>query len=66
MASDDTIDNNEILKFQAMAEEWWDPSGKFKPLHMLNPCRLQYITDQISWHYSINLDTKKPFNGLDL
>ena len=66
MASNDTIDNNEILKFQAMAEEWWDPLGKFKPLHMLNPCRLQYITDQISWHNSINLDNKEPFNGLDL
>ena len=66
MASDETIDNNEILKFQAMAEEWWDPSGKFKPLHMLNPCRLQYITDQISWHYSLNLDSKSPFNGLDI
>ncbi len=66
MASNDTIDSNEILKFQAMAEEWWDPYGKFKPLHMLNPCRLQYITDQISWHHSINLDKKIPFNGLDL
>ena len=66
MASDNTIDNNEILKFQAMAEEWWDPLGKFKPLHMLNPCRLQYITDQISWHNSINLDNKDPFNGLNL
>ena len=34
----------EIDKFQAMAAEWWDPDGKFRPLHMLNPCRLDYIT----------------------
>ena len=36
----DTIDPKEVAKFEAMADEWWDPDGKFKPLHMLNPCRL--------------------------
>ena len=66
MSSDNTIDNEEISKFQAMASEWWDPLGKFKPLHMLNPCRLQYITEQISWHFDLNLDTRRPFEGLDL
>ena len=35
-----TVDAAEIAKFEAMAAEWWDPNGKFKPLHMLNPCRL--------------------------
>ena len=39
----DTIDPKEVAKFEAMADEWWDPDGKFKPLHMLNPCRLDYI-----------------------
>ena len=66
MSSDSTIDNEEILKFQAMASEWWDPSGKFKPLHMLNPCRLKYITEQISWHFDLNLDKSSPFDGLNL
>ncbi|MDG2474608.1 MAG: bifunctional 2-polyprenyl-6-hydroxyphenol methylase/3-demethylubiquinol 3-O-methyltransferase UbiG [Paracoccaceae bacterium] len=66
MSSDNTIDNDEVLKFQAMAEEWWDPSGKFKPLHMLNPCRLQYITEQISWHFELKLDHSKPFKGLEI
>ena len=66
MSSNNTIDNDEILKFQAMASEWWDPSGKFKPLHMLNPCRLQYITKQMSWHFDLSLDNKRPFKGLDL
>ena len=61
-----TIDNNEISKFQAMAEEWWDPNGKFKPLHMLNPCRLQYIVDQISIHFDLNLTKTIPFQGLNL
>ena len=61
-----TIDNNEISKFQAMADEWWDPNGKFKPLHMLNPCRLQYIVDQIAIQFDLNLTKKKPFQGLRL
>ena len=47
MSANSTIDKDEILKFQAMAEEWWNPQGKFKPLHMLNPSRLEYITEQI-------------------
>ncbi len=37
------FDQEEIAKFEAMAEEWWDPKGKFKPLHLINPLRLDYI-----------------------
>ena len=66
MPTDNTIDNNEISKFQAMADEWWDPNGKFKPLHMLNPCRLQYIVDQIAIHFDLNLTKKEPFKGINL
>ena len=61
-----TVDNNEISKFQAMADEWWDPNGKFKPLHMLNPCRLQYIVDQIAIQFNLNLTKKNPFKGIRL
>ena len=64
MSANSTIDKDEILKFQAMAEEWWNPQGKFKPLHMLNPSRLEYITEQISWHFNLNLDDERPFDGL--
>ena len=46
-----SIDPAEIARFSAMAEEWWDPDGKFKPLHMLNPCRLDYITAQIAGEF---------------
>ena len=41
-AAIDTIDPKEVAKFEAMADEWWDPNGKFKPLHMLNPCTVSY------------------------
>lgn len=59
-----TIDDGEVEKFRAMAAEWWDPDGKFKPLHMLNPCRLDYITSQIAAEYNRDLATTKLFEGL--
>lgn len=59
-----TVDAQEIEKFQAMAAEWWDREGKFKPLHMLNPCRLDYITSQIAAEFDRDLTTAKPFKGL--
>ncbi|MGL4413215.1 bifunctional 2-polyprenyl-6-hydroxyphenol methylase/3-demethylubiquinol 3-O-methyltransferase UbiG [Roseinatronobacter monicus] len=59
-----TIDPNEIAKFEAMAAEWWDPHGKFKPLHMLNPCRLDYITGQIAAEFDRDLAGPSPFAGL--
>jgi len=59
-----SIDAAEIEKFQAMAAEWWDPNGKFKPLHMLNPCRLDYITGQIAGQYDRDLASDAPFAGL--
>ena len=59
-----TIDAGEIAKFEAMAAEWWDPHGKFKPLHMLNPCRLDYITAQIAAEFERDLSASRPFEGL--
>ena len=64
--SQTTIDPNEIAKFEAMAAEWWNPHGKFKPLHMLNPCRLEYITKQIAAEFGRDLTQPKPFSGLRL
>lgn len=64
MTSTTTIDPTEVAKFEAMAAEWWDPSGKFKPLHMLNPCRLDYITSQIAAEFDRDLTQALPFSGL--
>ncbi|MGI9391888.1 MAG: bifunctional 2-polyprenyl-6-hydroxyphenol methylase/3-demethylubiquinol 3-O-methyltransferase UbiG [Boseongicola sp.] len=64
MTKTNTIDAAEIEKFQKMAAEWWDPNGKFKPLHMLNPCRLDYITAQISAEFGRDLSQPLPFTGL--
>lgn len=59
-----TIDPAEVAKFEAMAAEWWDPNGKFKPLHLMNPCRLDYITSQIAAEFDRNLAGPAPFAGL--
>jgi len=61
-----SIDPIEIAKFEAMAAEWWDPQGKFKPLHMLNPCRLDYICTQIATEFDRDLTQPLPFKGLKL
>jgi 2-polyprenyl-6-hydroxyphenyl methylase / 3-demethylubiquinone-9 3-methyltransferase len=61
-----TVDAAEIAKFEAMAAEWWDPEGKFKPLHMLNPCRLDYIIDQVAAEFGRDPKAARPFAGLRL
>lgn len=61
-----TVDPAEVAKFQAMAEEWWDPSGKFKPLHQMNPVRLDYITRQIAAEFGRDQTAPLPFAGLRL
>jgi len=63
-AATNTVDDHEIAKFEAMAAEWWDLEGKFKPLHMLNPCRLDYITRQIAAEFGRDLTGPTPFAGL--
>jgi 2-polyprenyl-6-hydroxyphenyl methylase/3-demethylubiquinone-9 3-methyltransferase len=59
-----TVDADEVAKFERMAAEWWNPNGKFKPLHMLNPCRLDYITTQIAAEFGRDLAQPRPFAGL--
>ncbi|PRY23037.1 3-demethylubiquinone-9 3-methyltransferase [Aliiruegeria haliotis] len=61
-----TVDPAEVAKFEAMAADWWDPTGKFKPLHMLNPTRLDYITRQIAAEFDRDLNAPSPFEGLRL
>jgi 2-polyprenyl-6-hydroxyphenyl methylase/3-demethylubiquinone-9 3-methyltransferase len=66
MSQTSTVDPAEVAKFEAMAAEWWNPHGKFKPLHMLNPCRLDYITSQIAAEFDCDLTAPHPFAGLRL
>ncbi|TBN39841.1 bifunctional 2-polyprenyl-6-hydroxyphenol methylase/3-demethylubiquinol 3-O-methyltransferase UbiG [Paracoccus subflavus] len=59
-----SIDPAEIAKFEAMAAEWWDPRGKFRPLHLMNPLRLDYIADQIAAEFGRDRRSLRPFEGL--
>jgi 2-polyprenyl-6-hydroxyphenyl methylase/3-demethylubiquinone-9 3-methyltransferase len=61
-----TIDAAEVAKFEAMAAEWWDPNGKFKPLHHMSPCRLDYVVDQICAQYGRRRKDGRPLTGLSI
>ncbi|MDV3252053.1 bifunctional 2-polyprenyl-6-hydroxyphenol methylase/3-demethylubiquinol 3-O-methyltransferase UbiG [Devosia sp. BK] len=64
--SETTINDAEIAKFTAMAEEWWDPKGKFKPLHKFNPVRLAYIRDNLISHFGRDTTIMRPLEGLKI
>ena len=61
-----TINNEEIQKFSKLADEWWDPNGKFKPLHMFNPIRIEYILEKVIQHFKINRDKANLLKGLSI
>jgi 2-polyprenyl-6-hydroxyphenyl methylase/3-demethylubiquinone-9 3-methyltransferase len=61
-----SVDPAEIARFAAMADEWWDPAGKFKPLHKFNPVRLGYIRDRLAQHFGRDPLGAKPLAGLRL
>lgn len=61
-----TVDPAEIEKFRRMAEEWWDPRGKFRPLHRFNPVRLQFLKDRLCRHFGRDPKADRPLTGLRL
>ena len=65
-ASGDTVDPAEVARFAAQAASWWDPAGSFRPLHRLNPARLQIIRDELIAHFARDSRSLTPFQGLDL
>jgi len=61
-----TVDKIEIEKFSKMAEDWWNPNGKFKPLHQLNPARIEFIKDKLISHFNLNSNNEKPLGSLKI
>jgi len=61
-----TINKEEIQKFSKLSEEWWDVNGKFKPLHMFNPIRIEYITENIKKHFKIKKNKTNSLEGLKI
>lgn len=61
-----TVDPVEIEKFRRMAEEWWDPRGKFRPLHRFNPVRLGFLKERLCRHFGRDPKADRPLAGLRL
>ena len=60
-----TINKKEIEKFSQIADEWWSPNGKFRPLHKFNPIRIKYIKDNIIENFKLDL-THRPLKKIDI
>ena len=61
-----TVDPAEVERFSRIADEWWDPRGKFAPLHQLNPVRIGYIRDRAAAHWQRDALSGGPLDGLSL
>ena len=61
-----SIDPADVARFSAIAAEWWDPKGKFAPLHVFNPCRLAFIREQALARFDRDANARAPFEGLTL
>ncbi|MDR3494215.1 MAG: bifunctional 2-polyprenyl-6-hydroxyphenol methylase/3-demethylubiquinol 3-O-methyltransferase UbiG [Ancalomicrobiaceae bacterium] len=65
-ASRSTVDDAEIARFSAMAAEWWDPTGKFRPLHKFNPVRLTYLKASLARQFGRDANAPDALSGLDV
>ncbi len=63
-AGDPTLDSEEVARFSRLASEWWDPAGKFRPLHQIGPPRLAFIRDQAVQHFARDAKALRPLSGL--
>src|SRR5215469_12148934 len=61
-----TVDAAEVERFAAIAPEWWNENGAFRPLHRLNPARIEYVRDRLAAQFDRDIKTRAPFAGLDL
>ena len=61
-----TIDKIEIEKFSKMAKDWWNPKGKFKPLHLFNPARIEFIKEKLISHFKLDPNSEKPLEKLKI
>jgi 2-polyprenyl-6-hydroxyphenyl methylase/3-demethylubiquinone-9 3-methyltransferase len=61
-----SVDPAEVARFGALADQWWDPNGRFRPLHRFNPVRLAYIRERLIRHFARDAASLTPFSGLSL
>ena len=61
-----TISKIEVEKFSKLAEDWWNPNGKFKPLHLFNPARIKFIKEKLICHYKLIAEKQKPLKKINI
>ncbi len=61
-----TVNKIEIEKFSKLAKDWWDPNGKFKPLHLFNPARIKFIKEKLISHFKLEPNIEKPLQKLKI
>ena len=55
-----TVDKTEIEKFSKLASDWWNPNGKFKPLHLFNPVRIKFIKEKLIYYFGLDPNVQDP------
>ena len=61
-----TVDKKEIEKFSRLAKEWWDPNGKFKPIHLFNPARINFIKNKLIEKFKMDEKSKEPLKEVSI
>ena len=61
-----TVDKIEIEKFSKLSKDWWNPNGKFKPLHIFNPTRIKFIKEKLISHFKLDPNSEKPLKKLKI
>ena len=61
-----TVDKKEIEKFSKLAKDWWNPSGKFKPLHLFNPVRIKFIKEKLISHFYLDPKDSEPLKNISI
>ena len=61
-----TVNKIEVEKFSKLASDWWNPNGKFKPLHLFNPARIKFIKEKLISHYKLIVEKPKPLEKINI
>jgi len=61
-----TVDKKEVEKFSRLAKDWWNPNGKFKPLHVFNPTRVEFIKEKLISYFNLDLKSNEPLKNLKI
>jgi len=61
-----TVDKLEVEKFSKLAKDWWNPNGKFKPLHLFNPARIKFIKEKLISHFNLDSKVREPLKKINI